>query len=88
MSHVYLAEEEGLGRRVVIKLLPPGASEAEAVLRPVFLPANTRSIPLNLAGSLAGQHRFAALWNNADAPLQPMVQRARQRIAELTKERP
>ena len=28
MSHVYLAEEEGLGRRVVIKLLPPGASEA------------------------------------------------------------
>ncbi|MES2124505.1 MAG: serine/threonine-protein kinase, partial [Gemmatimonadota bacterium] len=28
MSHVYVAEEVGLGRRVVIKLLPPGASEA------------------------------------------------------------
>ena len=38
--------------------------------------------------ALAHLQRFTALWNNADAPLQPMVQRARQRIAELTKERP
>lgn len=40
------------------------------------------------ANALAHLQRFTALWNNADAPLQPMVQRARQRIAELTKERP
>ncbi|MES2124506.1 MAG: tetratricopeptide repeat protein [Gemmatimonadota bacterium] len=32
--------------------------------------------------------RFTALWNDADGPLQPMVQRARARIADLTKERP
>jgi tetratricopeptide (TPR) repeat protein len=36
--------------------------------------------------ALDNLQRFTALWNDADAPLQPMVQRARKRIADLTAE--
>ncbi|MEP6591855.1 MAG: hypothetical protein ABJC19_11785, partial [Gemmatimonadota bacterium] len=36
--------------------------------------------------ALAHLQRFTALWKDADGPLQPMVQRAKKRIADLTAE--
>ncbi len=36
--------------------------------------------------ALTNLQRFTALWKDADGPLQPMVQRAKKRIADLTAE--
>jgi TolB-like protein/tetratricopeptide (TPR) repeat protein len=60
MSHVFVAEEPGLGRRVVIKVLPPEMTEgisAERFAREIKLAASLQQaniVPVLAAGSAAG----------------------------------
>ncbi|MES2304341.1 MAG: protein kinase [Gemmatimonadota bacterium] len=76
-----------------------GAALTNVTLNPDFEESRMRPFALLRLGEIyadKGDRRkaleylqqFTALWSNADGPLQPMVQRAKARIAELTKERP
>jgi len=97
MSRVFLAEEVRLGRRVVVKVLPPEMSlgvSAERFEREIFtaLPTAYRRLGElyeqkgNREKALEYYGKLAELWKDADPDLQPTVSDLKQRMVHLAGE--
>jgi serine/threonine protein kinase len=77
MSRVFVAEETRLGRRVVIKVLPP---DLALEMRVDQLHNRERAID--------GYSLVVHAWRNADPDLQPLVKEAHDALVRLNAETP
>ena len=78
MSHVFVAEEVALGRRVVVKLLP--LARAYRRLGELYEAKGDTKRALQRYADIVER------WTNADPVLQPAVKDVRERIARLQKQ--
>ena len=93
MSRVFSAIETALGRKVVIKVLPPELAQGASVerfKREITLAAllqHPHIVPVLAAWEIDGLPYyvmpFVEQWKNADAVLQPKVADVRRRLAQL-----